>query len=105
MQITYNTAVELPNGMNGTSNTTYAGRVSTLTLTNPGTANTVNYVVAGLPASIASQSPTNGTIPPNSPTTQISWVGDFAGAAITIANTTSPTLPSKLGVYLSAENP
>jgi len=105
MQLHYNDQVYLSNGTNATTSTTYSGRASTLTLTNPGTNNTVNYIVTGLPASIASQNPLSGTIPPNSPSTQITWFGDFAGASVMVANTTTPTIPATLGVYLSAENP
>lgn len=66
------------------------GSTSICTITNPGTANTLTFVVSGAPSSITCTdgTPFNGqhVLLPNNPTHNVTAVGDFRGTQVTIFN-------------------
>ena len=69
------------------------GSISTCTVQNPGTANTLTVVISGAPATMMTTDGElfNGQhrIPPNNPTHNITAVGDFTGVVVTLFNMSS----------------
>lgn len=69
---------------------TYDGSSSTCVITNPGVHNTLTLTVSGAPDEVYTTdgNPFNGqhVIPPNSPTANVTALGDFKGHQVTIFN-------------------
>lgn len=73
------------------------GSASSLTITNPGQANTVTIVISGAPSTIVEVNtgkPLNGVwnLRPNTPTDNVTALGDFTGAQVYILNNTNPNI-------------
>jgi hypothetical protein len=77
------------------------GPTSTCRITNTGR-NTLTVVVSGAPEKITTTDgkPFNGQwqIPPNSPTTNVTAIGDFLGTTVTIFNMSNPSTDCKVVV-------
>jgi hypothetical protein len=70
--------------------TTKDGSISQLTIQNPNKDNTLTFVISGAPSTMTTTTgaPLNSqfSIPPNSPTTNVTAVGNFLGTLVTIFN-------------------
>ncbi|GEM_PF-4147574 len=81
------------------------GSVSTCSLTNPDNRNTVTFVVSGAPSDIMTTEgkPFNGlhAIPPNSPTSNVTVIGDFRGTNVTIVNISNPDAQFRASVVVA----
>jgi hypothetical protein len=73
------------------------GSTSIITVTNAGVANTLTLVISGAPATIIATdgSPLNGqhTIPPNSPSTNVTAIGNFLGQQVIVFNMSALDTP------------
>ncbi len=80
--------------------TTNNGSQSTVVVTNPGNQNTLTVIISGAPSTIltATGQPLNGewTIPPNSPTSNVTAFGNFLGTIVTLFNLSNPSTTCKV---------